>query len=241
VLSRSPRGCVISSPRVMYFVFKVSFASLPSSRRHQLTHTDEYRSLQSLHLWRPTLMTPTSLNLTYDAEIQLSMACIDSLPDISTARVNRLPLDEGAKVGRAVGYAWKGRGESPTVGLFRLFEGAVGMLAGVEGQHISTVCLSRISFVVRSDAGDVLESIADISVHTACRSTLVRGPTDPARTPPRPRPIPYRLHIHLVPRRSYRYSVPIINDTHVPREQEQGPACRFVRYRHAYAMAGVRG
>lgn len=91
--------------------------------------TDEYKSLQALHLWRPIQMTPTSFTLTYDAEIQLSIECDGYTPDLRSAKVDLLSLDEGVKAGRALGYVWTDQGESPTKGLFRVFEAAVAELA----------------------------------------------------------------------------------------------------------------
>lgn len=106
---------------------------------HELANVDEYKSLQSLHLWRPISITPSLFSLSYDAEISLHLDCINSLPDISTARVERLPMDRGAKVGRSVGGIWRGYGDSPSIGLFALIQMAVKEL---KHDNISIVSLT---------------------------------------------------------------------------------------------------
>lgn len=138
---------MINLQKVMYFDYKVSLSphSTPINRKNGVADAnilDEYKSLQSLHLWRPTFMSSTSFVLTYDAEISLHLNCVDSLPDIAAAKVERLSLNSGEKVGRAVGGVWKGEGDSPSVGLFKVFEGAVKELAKTHtGKHISLVSL----------------------------------------------------------------------------------------------------
>jgi hypothetical protein len=159
---------------------------------------DEYKSLQSLHLWRPISITPTSFSLSYDAEISLHLDCINSIPNISSARVERLPLNEGAKVGRAVGGIWRGYGDSPSVGLYTLFEAAVKELSTTHKGHISTVSLPRGKLII---------------VRSACRSNLVSSPKDKTGTTISTCSISYHLHLFYF---IQRCDIQVDNDINVP-------------------------
>lgn len=128
--------------------------------------------MQALHLWRPIFMTPDALTLSFDAEIQLSMDCKASTPDFASAQVELLPLNAGALVGRAVGYRWLGKGESPTTGLFRVFQLAVRRLAvsaATNKGNLNTVCQ------IVSLKMDLVQLTHE--VYPASRATMVGGST----------------------------------------------------------------
>ena len=62
--------------------------------------------MQDLHMWRPVVISSSSLQLSYDREIQLSFDCNDFVPDLTTANIEYI----GKLKGKAKG--------GPTDGLF---------------------------------------------------------------------------------------------------------------------------
>ena len=43
--------------------------------------------MQDLHMWRPTLVSPQALHLSYDHEIQLFFSSSDFAPDLTSATI----------------------------------------------------------------------------------------------------------------------------------------------------------
>ncbi|EIW69319.1 hypothetical protein TREMEDRAFT_71597 [Tremella mesenterica DSM 1558] len=92
---------------------------------------DEYDSLQHLHQWRIVHLSPSSLELTYDNEINLCFSAKDFHPDLSSINITLIDVGEGKKASSSgitlpyIGHGEKkgprGRGGISMEGLFEVF------------------------------------------------------------------------------------------------------------------------
>ncbi|WVR08768.1 hypothetical protein IAU60_005826 [Kwoniella sp. DSM 27419] len=104
----------------------VAAISHAKSQCDQFTRSDairlqeEYTSIQHLHLWRPTKVQANRLELEFDNEILVTLACREYSADLSTVQVEYL----NDKV-RASKRSCAARGSTPTPGLFSMVQLAV--------------------------------------------------------------------------------------------------------------------
>jgi hypothetical protein len=98
--------------------------------------SEEYKSLQRLHLWSPRHVRPDQISLTFDDEIHLLIPCVDYTPDFAQSKVEL--VEKGGKARR---YPWEA-----TRGIFEVYESALEGVKKAKGyQTLPLVCLFTLA------------------------------------------------------------------------------------------------